>query len=423
MNNRSMEGKKILILGGAFQHCKVVEAAKALGMTTYVTSYDQNEPAGNLADVRLTYDVKDVDAIVRFCRKERIDGVINVSLDPCQIPYQRICASLDLPCFGDERQFYCLTNKQAFKQLCATYGVDTILSYTREDVENAENADKVEYPIIVKPADSRGSRGQKVCYDRAEAMTAILEAAAESSTGEVILEKCMMGCDDFAVAYLVVRGEPFLVRACDRHTGPASEGMDRVAVMAGSPSKHMEMYLEHVHQRVICMLKGLGIVNGPVFFQGFVSGDTVMFYDPGMRFSGGEYERLLQRATGIDLVSPLVCFAVTGDMGNVSISEDTPFMQGKRTMQFDPLLRPGKIARIEGCEEIIAQKGIVTFNARYSVGETVPDRNDVSRRFAEIGMVADTSEEEMALIRFVQQRLHILDTEGKEMVCAPFAPR
>ena len=79
----NLEGKKLLIIGGAFQHCKVVEAAKRLGVITYVTDYlpIEQSPAKKIADHQLMFNITDTDEIVEFCLKEKIDGVISVCLD------------------------------------------------------------------------------------------------------------------------------------------------------------------------------------------------------------------------------------------------------------------------------------------------------------------------------------------------------
>ena len=45
-----LQGKKLLILGGAAVHCKVVEAARAMGVYTIVTDYLENSPAKLIAD-------------------------------------------------------------------------------------------------------------------------------------------------------------------------------------------------------------------------------------------------------------------------------------------------------------------------------------------------------------------------------------
>ena len=81
-----LSGKKLLIIGGAFQHCKLVEAAKSLGVITYVTDYlpIESAPAKQISDKYFMYNITDIDEIVQMCRKEKIDGVISTSLDACQ---------------------------------------------------------------------------------------------------------------------------------------------------------------------------------------------------------------------------------------------------------------------------------------------------------------------------------------------------
>lgn len=416
------KGKKILVLGGAFQHCKVVDSAHELGLKVYVTDYLSDSPAKKNADVSLMYDVKDVDTIVEYCRAQKIDGIIATSLDPCQLPYQKICEKLSVPCFGNERQFFQLTNKQAFKAVCSQYNVDTIVSYTLDDLKQADaNSSKIIFPIMIKPEDSRGSRGQAVCYNLKDAQEALKYAMEESSTGNVIIERYMEDAQDFAVAYIIAQGKAHLVRACDRYTGSAQEGLERVAIAAVNPSKHVKMYLENVNDKVISMLEGMGIQNGPVFMQGLIDKNTVRFYDPGFRFSGGEYERSFKLATGIDLIKMLVAFSVTGNMDDSVMRPDSVFLKGKRIFHLDPTLRPGKIAQIIGKETIQKQKKVISFFERYQEGDMVPNRKDVSRRYAEICLLTDSKEEEKELIKFIQNTLHILDENGNELICSPFS--
>ena len=79
--------KKILILGGAYQHKKMVLAAQKMGIITYVTDYNpvDRSPAKQIADRALALDVMAVDEIVDFCRREGIQGVIGPYLDPIRI--------------------------------------------------------------------------------------------------------------------------------------------------------------------------------------------------------------------------------------------------------------------------------------------------------------------------------------------------
>ena len=110
---KDLKGKKLLVIGGAFQHCKLVEAAKELGVTVYVTDYlpVEEAPAKQIADKYFMHNITEIDAIVDMCRKEDIDGVIATSLDACQLPYQEICEKLGVPCFGTAEQYKILTDK------------------------------------------------------------------------------------------------------------------------------------------------------------------------------------------------------------------------------------------------------------------------------------------------------------------------
>lgn len=409
-------GKKILILGGAFQHCKVVEAARHMGIITYVADYLEESPAKHIADKNYRIDVKDVEKLSELCRKEKIDGVINTSLDPCQIPYQRLCEKMGYPCFGTRQQFRVLTNKRAFKEHCSRYGVDTIPAYNLSEIQE----EQVEYPVLVKPADSRGSRGQTICNNRKEVCIAVEEAQRESAEGEILIEKYMGGYDDFTVSYLFVEGKAFLERIGDRYPGTEEYGLCNVAVAAAEPSKYYDLYMEKVHDRVIRALKGLGIKNGPVFMQGFIDGDTVRFYDPGFRFAGGEYERLLKKVTGIDVIEILVKYALDGRITENVILDHMAGLEGKRIMQLCPTIRNGKIGKIEGIEKLMKNPAVITYSPRYHAGDTVALNYDISHRFAEICLINNCLKDEVFNIRWIQKVLHVLDENGCEMICDLF---
>lgn len=410
-------GKKLLVLGGASQHCKVVEAAKKLGITVYVADYLKESPAKNIADVSLLVDVMDVDALADICKKENIDGAIATSLDACQLPYQKLCDRMKYPCFGNEKQFKILTNKKSFKQCCREYGVDTIPSYSIEDVETDNN---IEYPVFVKPVDSRGSRGQSICYDKNDVKRAIKKASCEASDGNFIIEKYMGDCADFTVAYLFADGEGYIVRTGDRFEGAKGTGLENLCIASCSPSMFTDKYINNVNQHVVKMLKGIGIKNAPVFFQGFVDGDKVRFYDPGLRFAGGEYERILKNITGEDIISYLVKYAVTGNPIKLELDDSLWKLRGKRITQLDPTLKPGTIKIIRGLEEIKKMNCVIAVSQRVYEGDTIIKSNDLGQRFGEFCIVSDSLDDEVSNIKKIQTYLSVIDENGMEMVFNSF---
>ena len=416
----NLKGKKLLVIGGAFQHCKVVEAAKKMGIITYVTDYlpIEESPAKMMADHKLMFNITDIDDIVKYCKDEGIDGVISVCLDACQRPYQQICERLNLPCFGTKEQFTILTDKTKFKECCIKNGVDVIPEYNVQDFlnENPSN-ENVEYPVLVKPCDSRGSRGSSVCYNYKEVLSAIASAKAESSNGNILIEKYMGNKKDICVTYIVINGQPYLTRLGDRRLGRIEDKMERVSMMGMAPSKYTKMYVENVDQRVKNMLKSIGLINAPAFMQGFIDGDTVRFYDPGLRYPGAEYERMYEKVNGISLIEPLLEFALTGNISeNANAFENGYLQKGKVSPYLLISIKPGKIAKILGEDEVRNHPAVVSLFAKYKVGDEVGAHYNVNQRYCEIDLVCDNVSELCKVIDWIYDTLIIENEQGENMV-------
>lgn len=70
------KGKKLLIIGATKTECDIVRYAKAAGIYTIVADYHEDSPAKKVADKPVLINALDVDALVDFCKKEKVDGVI-----------------------------------------------------------------------------------------------------------------------------------------------------------------------------------------------------------------------------------------------------------------------------------------------------------------------------------------------------------
>lgn len=409
--------KKILILGGVSVHCKLVEAAKEMGCYTIVTDYLADSPAKKIADESWMINIMDVDQIVEKCKVENVNAVISGWLDPCQKPYNEICEKLNLPCYGTKAQFHILTDKNAFKEFCKECGVDTIPQYTISDVESKT----IEFPVFVKPNDSRGSRGQSLCGSYDELEIAVELAKRESSNNEFVIEKYMEGKQDFSMTYFVIDGQPHLIRVCDRYLGKREDGLNKQCIGCIAPSKYAQFYLDYVDQRVRGFIKKLGVKNGPVFMQGFVDGNTIRFYDPGLRFPGGDNELFLKKSTGVDLMKLMVEFALTGKISK-QIRDDLFYLDGKHAVQLDFTCRSGKIAEYRGLEEIRKNDKVVSSFARYKVGKCVPNSGDVRQRVHEVGMVVEKGTSVFNAVKEIQSVFDVIDENGESMLVSVLNP-
>lgn len=407
------KNKKLLILGGAFQHSKLVEEAKRHGIYTIVTDNlpAEDSPAKQIADEYWMLNIYDVDQIVEKCKAEHIDGVASAWLDPCQRPYAEICKKLDLPAYCNPQQVIKMTDKIAFKDMCKQYGVDVIPDYTLDDVANKA----VDFPVFVKPVDSRGSRGQTICNTYTELEEAIQIAQQESSNNGVLIEKYMEKVNEFHVTYFFVNGEPYLVRGSDNYCGPKELGMNKVVSCAIYPSRFLEKYINGPHKNVIEMFKNLGIQNGPIFMQGFRDGDAFRFFDPGLRFPGVDCEVVIKEATGINYMKAIIDIALTGkcDVPNASKGHK---LNGMVSTVLYLNVKPGKIMRIINDDKIKNHPAVIAYLPRCKVGDTISWSYTVNQRFAELDLLTKTFDEMLKTISYIQDCIIVEDENGENMI-------
>lgn len=416
---KQLYGKKLLILAGADVHIKVVKAAQELGVYTIVTDYldPKCSPAKQIADEYWMFDITDVDSIVEKCIQEKVDGVLTFCIDPAQIPYQQICGKLGVPCYGTKEQFEILTNKRLFKDYCKANGVEIIPEYTLTDVEN----DTIIYPVLVKPCESRGSRGQSVCYNSIEIHAAIDHARSESKDGNVLIEKYMLGKQDMSFSYIVINSIPYLLKIGDRCLGKVEDNLERQHIATVLPSRNVELYRQKVEPNVLKMIKSLGITFGAVFLQGFWDNGHVYMYDPGLRFPGGDFDIVLKHATGFDNMKSFIRFALTGDINSRYGNPINAYkLNGGVCLILSIASRPGKIAVFSGLDKISSNNHVFSVTQRYKVGDLVPSSGDINQRVVEFVVYLSDRDSICEFLAFVYENLKILDEKRDSMIISKF---
>lgn len=409
--------KKILVLGSASVHVKLIKAAQEMGVYTITTDNVpyEDSPGKKVADEYWDLNIYDVEGIVSKAKEVRIDGVICGWLDPCQRPYFQICKALNLPCYGNEEQFYKMTDKHAFKKMCIENGVDTIDEYSEEDILSGN----IEFPVFVKPVDSRGSRGQAVCFTMEDLLPAINFAKSESSNGDILVEKYIKGSQEFHVTYFFVDGEPYLLRTSDNYCGSEEMHMEKVVSCAVMPSRYTNKYIEDAHPNVVKMFKKLGIQNGPIFMQGFVDNGVFRFFDPGLRFPGVDYELVFKKVFNVDLMKAMIQIALTGKT-DVVIPDKAAFIKGYRASVLYLTIRACTIAYLGGEEEVVNCKQVISYLPRCKVGEEITWAYNVNQRLGEADLLCKDTAELIKSINFVNSTLIATDTNGDDAIFARF---
>lgn len=416
--NKSLIGKKLLILGGINAMVEVVQRAKELGVNVYVTDYLPDSPAKKVADRSFMVSTTDVANVVKLIRDEKIDGVYTGNIDSMLPFYAQICSKAGLPCYGTLEQFKLMTDKAAFKAVCRENDVPVVPEYSMTEVEQ----NRIQYPVIVKPVDSSGSRGITICYNADELNTGIKNALAFSRSGKLLIEKYMTG-DEVVLYYYFQNGNPVFAAMCDRYVLHQGDCRVQLPTSYVFPSRYTRSHLEHTNRLLERMFRKIGLTNGPLFLQAFIEDGIPYIYEPGYRTNGAREQYIIENTCGFSSVDMLIRFALTGSESEEDLSEKAdPFIHGKCACKLSPLIGEGKIARIDGFDRLSISDYAIKTVLNNHVGDEITEhelgtlRQIAYRSF----IVADDFNQLGEKIDGVQKMVIFRDTSGKSMMLQPF---
>jgi biotin carboxylase len=412
-----LKGKKLLILGGASQHLKIVEAAQEMDVITYVTDYLlDHAPAKEMADFSYNINLTDLDNLVELCKKEKIDGIASGWLDFPQASYQMLCEKTGLPCYGTREQFDLLTRKEAFKELCRVHGVGTPKIVTKDDIEHFP--EELPFPIIVKPSSSAGSKGAAIVNTKTDLLSAIQTAKEASLDKKAIAEKYIKNGRAFLVVYFFHKGQAYVQQLSDAFFGNIDDGMEKINVAYRSPFSLSDNYMELANERVVAMLKSIGVDTGPVCLQGFMTDNDALFFDPGRRFPGGEYERIIKRYTGIDMIKGMVVFALTGEWPNeaLPLGEQPYLIEGKTTIRIQINVGSGTVSKEIGFDEAISIPNVEFLFIYKQPGDVIKNTGSTHQRYAQVVIGANNTRDLIKTIEHLYSIIDVIDENGESML-------
>jgi Carbamoylphosphate synthase large subunit (split gene in MJ) len=398
--------KNLLIMGGLAQQEEIILNAKRDGYHTIVIDNVENSPGKKIADESYLISITDVETIVKLCKERKVDGVMNYCIDPGQKPYQQVCEALGLPCYGTKEHFDILSNKDLFKETCMQYGVDIIPGFTLNANYVYEDIGNVEYPVVVKPADGRASKGITVCYSEEDLSEAIQLALCYSLRKIVNIEK-YINKPELCAKYFVCNGEIFLTAFSDTYTHYLD---DKRVYICGKryPSVYYSLYRKTADLKIRKMIQGIGIKNGPLSFTGFYDDGVFRFFDPSFRMGGGQEWKIIAHVSGVDISNCLTNFAVTGTMGNVELLRKLEWKE-KNAATLQLLLRPGTISKIEGLDEILKLDSIVGYHISHGIGDTISNLGTSDNVFMRILLVSNDSEQLILDQIYIEDKIKVID--------------
>ncbi|SHI40385.1 ATP-binding protein [Bacteroides stercorirosoris] len=311
--------KKILLLGGSAQQVVAIETAKEMGYYTVLCDYLPDNPGRYVADKYYNISTTDIDAVYDAALSEGVDGILAYASDPAAFPASIVAERLGLPT-NPSVSVEILGVKHKFRNFLRTHDFACPQVYTfhpSQSLDAVMTAIKnFNFPIVVKPTDSSGSKGVTMLDNSNELGAAVAYADIYSRNKILIIEEfitrgfpAVIGGDIFVWdGKIVLYGEMACLRGGDGK-GLIPIGKRR----PGGLNAFQERRIHEELQRLISLLDiRFGELNIEVLLD---KDDDIYFLEVGPRAGGNMIPLQLSDIFGVDLVKANVVAAMGSDPG------------------------------------------------------------------------------------------------------------
>lgn len=407
--------ERLLILGNSLGTREAVLYAKSRGVFTIVTDFFPVEVnrEKQLADAYWMIDVKDIDRLEKWCRKEGITGIFAASSEFCLDAERKLCARLDLPFYASEKGWEASRNKGLFKAYCNECGLETPVQYQITLPLTKEQAQEISYPVIVKPADNCAQRGLSLCRDQEELTEGYQKALRASPGGNVVVEEYVEG-EEFAAFYFLRNGKAHLVMFGEA-VKPVINERENLGILFYR-SRYHEDFCKTEDLKIQRLFQLLDCKEGNCYLQLIRREGRYYYLELGYRLDAVGSWTVLSQLNGFHSVKEMVDLAL-----RIAPERELP-----EALSWDPEAktgcsciiwsRPGKIAKISGVEEARAMEGVVMLIQHFSEGEEVLKTDSLLQTAFFVNIIAGSSEDLKEKIRKVCETLSMRDGKGTEML-------
>ena len=184
-----MKQKKLMLLGGIRYLLPAIEAAHRHGYHVITVDYLPDNIAHKYSDEYHNVSILDKEAVLRLAQELQIDGILSYAVDPGVVTAAYVAEQMGLPFTCSYAAACILQDKARFRQFLTENGFNVPNAKGYTDAKEAlKDVDFFNWPVIVKPVDSAGSKGVTRVDDPKGLETAIAHALDESHNGHFIIE-------------------------------------------------------------------------------------------------------------------------------------------------------------------------------------------------------------------------------------------
>lgn len=318
-----MNKKKLLLLGGSEAQLISIKTAKRLGYYTVLCDYLPDNPGQYIVDSFHLVSTTDKDAVLSVAKEEKIDGIVAYSSDPAAPTAAYVANAMNLQgmSFNVVRHF---CEKHLFREFLLSNGfnvpqsVEVSVPYDIDAIDLSQ----LQFPLIVKPTDSSGSKGITVIETIEELAGALEYAQKYTRNKTLIIEEFI--CRDHPH---VIEGEIFAIQGKVVSWGLINSIRDEKSnpLLPAAYSYPLELSKQRkdiVKSEVSRLVAATGCTSGAFNIEMIIDKrDRLYFLDAGPRNGGNMLPEYISMISGKDLVEATIRTSM-GDFENLDVELD-----------------------------------------------------------------------------------------------------
>ena len=163
------------------------------------------------------------------------------------------------------------------------------------------------------------------------------------------------------------------------------------------------------------MIQDSGIKFGNIMFQGFEEDGKLYFHESGLRPGGEQFYVFAKELNHVSSLELLIEFAITGKMSLYDVKKQDNYNFSKYCCNYYIPLKPGKISKIEGIDEINTMPQVLQ-NVQFKfIGDVIPSTSSLDRVIFRIHVMDETKEKFAETLCKISNTVKIFDENGNDM--------
>lgn len=395
--------KKILVLGGNYVECDLIQEARLLGYYVIVTDNHEDwslSPGKLLANEGWNISWSDIDTLESRCKEVNISGILAGFSEFRVESMIKLCNRLGLPCALTLEQLDITRDKIKFKACCKEYHIPCVREYRLNDIIN--------FPVIIKPVDRAGSIGINIAKNVEELGQYYKYALSLSPTKRVIIEDYIDDGTKVDVYYFVQNAEIELLGTSDTIMCSGSDGAKFLQKAWTFPSVFERKYVEDIDPLVRNMIKGIGINFGYITISLFYFKGHFYVFEAGFRLSGELSYNYYKAISNINYLDLLIHYSASDPVDNII---------GKTKKKgysiiFNYFGLNGKIWKIKIPNDI----NIVAKNLYVKDGDTIKNDTIVFKKLAMITLFSERKHDLYSSAVLLNKHVSFYDENKNELI-------